>query len=58
MLTTSSHMLCAPWPASAVDDAAVRSFICDTERNPYLANLVWYIGNQSLLLDEAVQDAR
>lgn len=41
-----------------MDDAATRAFVCDEARNPYLANLVWHIGKQSLQLDQSARAAK
>eukprot|EP00123_Amoebidium_parasiticum_P021075 comp6110_c0_seq1/m.1947 comp6110_c0_seq1/g.1947 ORF comp6110_c0_seq1/g.1947 comp6110_c0_seq1/m.1947 type:complete len:445 (-) comp6110_c0_seq1:235-1569(-) len=38
-----------------VEDVDVRGLVCNESVAPYFSNLVWFIGNQSLELDECVQ---
>eukprot|EP01134_Creolimax_fragrantissima_P007009 CFRG7009T1 len=40
-----------------VNDENTRNFVGDEEQAPYFSNLVWFIGNQSLELDECVRTA-
>eukprot|EP00124_Ichthyophonus_hoferi_P001533 Ihof_evm3s82 gene=Ihof_evmTU3s82 len=40
-----------------VDDDEVRALVCNESVAPYFSNLVWFIGNQSIELDQCAQAA-